>query len=69
MTLAAYFGNPICQITAGQLNRGRMDEGETSRAVQAHRHERVYDELAWDELYRSRPQAWSGDANSVLVTD
>lgn len=56
-------------LSAGAAINGDLIAEDTRAALEAQRHEPVYGEQAWDERYRSRTQAWSGNPNTVLVTE
>ena len=56
-------------LMAGAAINADLILEETARAVQAYRYERVYGVKAWEERYQSRPHAWSGKPNPVLVDE
>jgi SAM-dependent methyltransferase len=56
-------------LAAGAAINADLVMADAHQAVHQHHHERIVGEEAWDERYRSRPQAWSGDPNPVLVTE
>jgi thioredoxin reductase len=57
-------------LNAGAAINADLVAEDTRIAVEGHRHEEpLHGEQAWDERYRSRPQNWSGNPNSVLIDE
>ena len=56
-------------LMAGAAINADLIAEDAALAVQAYRYERVYGVEAWEERYQSRPHAWSGNPNPVLVTE
>jgi thioredoxin reductase/SAM-dependent methyltransferase len=57
-------------LNAGAAINADLVAEDARLAVEAHRHEQpLHGEQAWDERYRSRPQNWSGNPNSVLTEE
>lgn len=56
-------------LTAGAAINADLVAEDTRWAVESHRHEPIHGQQAWDDRYRSRPRAWSGNPNPALVAE